>query len=255
MCWVSIRATALKCATTVLNFEFSPFFTESFQFTHTGPAFNVSHTETDFVNVNHPLPMAGNLKYRTTMTAPSGSNLQLIVPTRSARQNCTEGNFLQVNIILKKFMKNTLKLGLYDNVVISLSVGNFFIVNSLSNLYRYTALKVFYQPLAMVELKYWLILFQLGFFTYQFKPSEVFFSTHRVLEWLSFLNQLFEQIQQFSGSHMYKIKYWILLIAFKNTSILFSMMLLRFLRCLLLPYIMNFLFYRRKLERAFCMQL
>ena len=36
------------------------------------------------------------------MTAPSGSNLQLIVPTRSARQNCTEGNFLQVNIILFK---------------------------------------------------------------------------------------------------------------------------------------------------------
>ena len=32
-------------------------FTESFQFTHTGPAFNVSHAETDFVNVNHPLPM------------------------------------------------------------------------------------------------------------------------------------------------------------------------------------------------------
>ena len=38
--------------------------TESFQFTHSGPEFNVSEEESDFVNVNHPLPVAGNLKYR-----------------------------------------------------------------------------------------------------------------------------------------------------------------------------------------------
>lgn len=68
---------------------------ESFQFTHTGPDLNASRNA-EFVNVNYPLSMPANLKYRTTMTAPSGNNLQLVVPTPTAQQNCSEGNFLQV---------------------------------------------------------------------------------------------------------------------------------------------------------------
>ena len=100
-------------------------FTESFQFTHSGRELNVSRAVVEaaaseaaqsasaaseartaekrtasmvFANVNHPLSMPDNLKYRTTITAPSGFNLQLIVPTRSAQQNCTDDNFVQVKV-------------------------------------------------------------------------------------------------------------------------------------------------------------
>lgn len=76
------------------------FASESFQFTHSGPEFKVDSSSggavSDFVNINHPLGMPRNLKYRTTMTSPSGTNVQLILPVKSAQQNCSSGNYLQI---------------------------------------------------------------------------------------------------------------------------------------------------------------
>lgn len=78
--------------------------TESFQFTHTGQSQNIQLNKEDqyYYSVNYPSSMPQNLKYRTSMIAPSGTNLQLIIPTSSAHQNCTEGNFLQVQYISLK---------------------------------------------------------------------------------------------------------------------------------------------------------
>ncbi len=77
---------------------------ESFQFTHTGQSQNIqlNKEEQYYYSVNYPSSMPRNLKYRTSMIAPSGTNLQLIIPTSSAHQNCTEGNFLQVQYISLK---------------------------------------------------------------------------------------------------------------------------------------------------------
>jgi hypothetical protein len=60
-------------AFTYLILNFPPFFTESFQFTHTGPMFKVTQTTTDFVNVNHPLPMPGSLKYLKKFSRQNGA--------------------------------------------------------------------------------------------------------------------------------------------------------------------------------------
>ena len=81
-------------------------FSESFQFTHSGPEFKVkAKNHVRFVNVNHPLPLPKYLKYRTTMIAPSGTNLQLILPTQQVEQNCTQGSYIQVRKEIQSLTK------------------------------------------------------------------------------------------------------------------------------------------------------
>ncbi len=80
------------------------FITESFQFTHIGTEFKMhdgrlnqkenKNGSSFFTNVNHPLEAPSNLKYRASLGAASGSNLQVIVPAKSVQSNCT-GNFVQ----------------------------------------------------------------------------------------------------------------------------------------------------------------